>query len=80
MTLISSHNGEHETGRCDAKCYNATGGKCDCICGGKNHGVGKQQAIDNVREYVEEWVEKWKKENPEDRVKLNEIVKQLNIF
>ncbi len=27
---------------CDARCYNATGRimKCECSCGGKNHGKG----------------------------------------
>lgn len=32
-TLIKS--GEF---RCDAKCYNAKEPKCNCICGGRNHG------------------------------------------
>lgn len=35
-------------GRCDAKCYNAKGLKCTCVCGGMNHGVGLNQAIDNI--------------------------------
>lgn len=28
---------------CDARCYNATGKimRCECACGGKNHGLGK---------------------------------------
>lgn len=38
-------------GRCDAKCYNAKGPKCTCICGGVNHGAGKNQAIDNTRDH-----------------------------
>lgn len=27
---------------CDARCYNATGKimRCECACGGKNHGLG----------------------------------------
>lgn len=32
---------------CNAKCYNATGKRCTCICGGRNHGVGLKQAIKN---------------------------------
>lgn len=36
-------------GRCDAKCYRATGSKCKCICGGKNHGVGISQAFKNLQ-------------------------------
>jgi len=31
--------------RCDAKCYNAKGKKCHCICGGVNHSRGEEQAI-----------------------------------
>jgi hypothetical protein len=34
-----SHASKHE---CDARCFNATGRimKCECACGGKNHGKG----------------------------------------
>ena len=32
---------------CDARCYNATGKimKCECSCGGKNHGLGAWRAF-----------------------------------
>lgn len=43
-TLISAGNSEGTYGRCDAKCYNAAGGNCHCICGGMNHGKGEQRA------------------------------------
>jgi len=33
------------TGRCDARCYNAKGKKCKCVCGGTNHGKGINFAI-----------------------------------
>jgi hypothetical protein len=26
--------------KCDARCLNATGFRCECECGGKNHGAG----------------------------------------
>ncbi len=26
--------------KCDARCLNATGFRCECSCGGKNHGAG----------------------------------------
>ncbi len=35
--------------KCDATCYNARAPKCCCICGGKNHGVGRDKAVDNNR-------------------------------
>jgi len=37
------------TKRCDARCYNAQGQKCSCICNGKNHGLGLRQAIINFQ-------------------------------
>lgn len=43
-TLITAGNSEGIYGRCDAKCYNATGGSCHCICGGMNHGQGEATA------------------------------------
>lgn len=47
-TLIFVGNSDGER-RCDAKCYDAQGGKCDCVCGGRNHGAGLSQAQKNTR-------------------------------
>lgn len=52
-TLIAVYNSEGCVGRCDARCYEATHDKCDCICGGANHGAGFDQAEANVRAYTE---------------------------
>jgi hypothetical protein len=38
--------------------YDAAEEPCDCICGGRNHGAGKQQAVDNTRELAESWLER----------------------
>jgi len=38
--------------RCDARCFAAIHGKCNCICGGRNHGVGLEKALINV-EYLQ---------------------------
>jgi len=54
--LIAVYNSGGCVGRCDAKCYNATGGDCDCICGGMNHGSGLDQAADNTRAHAEQWL------------------------
>jgi len=35
-------------GRCTAKCHTAKGQSCYCICGGVNHGVGLEQARENI--------------------------------
>lgn len=53
MTLISVYNSEGLVGRCDAKCYSASEPDCDCICGGRNHRAGLQQALDNTAELVD---------------------------
>jgi hypothetical protein len=54
--LIAVYTGDGCVGRCDAKCYNAWGPECHCICRGANHGAGKQEAIANTRELVESWI------------------------
>ena len=56
-TLIAVYNSEGCVGRCDARCYQAAEPECDCICGGRYHGAGKEQAIDNTRELAENWLE-----------------------
>lgn len=56
-TLIAVYNSEGCVGRCDAKCYDATGDSCQCICGGANHGAGLSKARDNVREYAETMIQ-----------------------
>jgi hypothetical protein len=55
--LIAVYTGDGCAGRCDAKCYNAWGPDCHCICQGGNHGVGRQEAIDNTRELAGSWLE-----------------------
>lgn len=51
MILMTEKIGQGPTRRCDARCYNAKGGKCDCICRGRNHCAGQQKAMQNVREH-----------------------------
>ncbi len=47
-TLLSYNSSGGDSGRCDAKCYDATSAPCDCICGGRNHGVGETRAIEQT--------------------------------
>lgn len=42
MTTILS---DGEGRRCDATCYDAKGPECDCICGGRHHGRGLEEAL-----------------------------------
>jgi hypothetical protein len=58
-TLISVHNSEGCVGRCDVRCYDATTPTCKCICGGMNHGAGKDKAMANTEEYAESMIESW---------------------
>ena len=77
--LITVSNSDGVVGRCDAKCYDATGADCDCICGGKNHGAGLAIAQENVNEHVlEDWAEK-RGLDPE-RLKLFSTPKQRDLF
>lgn len=50
MTTILTVTRANGSRRCDATCYNAHGPKCECVCGGKNHGAGQEQAVANMRE------------------------------
>jgi len=38
-------------GRCDARCYNAKGPKCKCVCAGLNHAEGLDQATQNTHDW-----------------------------
>lgn len=80
--LIYASNGDQCIGKCDANCYNAMHPGCDCICGGRNHGVGLKQAITNTQEYAEEWIEKYAKEKGIDKkdLKVNQEIYQLSLF
>ncbi len=59
VTLIAIYSSYGREGRCDAGCYNATSANCTCVCGGRNHGVGYDQAAKNTREMAEEMVEEY---------------------
>ncbi len=56
-TLIAVYNNDGCKGRCDTRCYEARELHCDCVCGGHNHGVGLERAVENTRELAEEWME-----------------------
>jgi hypothetical protein len=66
-TLISAYNSDGCIGRCDAKCYDAKKPECDCICGGKNHGIGRNKAIENTGELAEQWIERYKQQHNVER-------------
>lgn len=58
-TLISVYVAQRCVGRCDAKCYDAEHDDCSCVCGGKNHGKGVEEAKRNIREEGDIMAEKF---------------------
>lgn len=82
-TLIAVYDSKGCRGRCDARCYNAKGDKCTCICGGLNHGNGRAKAVENTRDLAETWVEEWEKKHPDikiERHKISDATKQQDLF
>lgn len=45
-TVISVCNWARCVRRCDARCHNAKGPACKCICGGALHGIGSRAAME----------------------------------
>lgn len=52
----------------------AKGGPCHCCCGGKNHGIGVEQAAKNISDYCNEMITDWKKTHPEDHFILEPLL------
>ena len=64
ITLLAVYDSDSCVGRCDARCYEATG-PCDgCVCGGANHGAGREQALANTRLYASAWLDRAIRANP----------------
>lgn len=76
-TLISYYTSGGCEGRCDARCYNAKHPECTCICGGRNHGVGIEKALENTREMAESWIEEYALTHDLERAEVNQSVFQL---
>jgi hypothetical protein len=58
ITLLAVYDSDSCVGRCDAACYDAAGACAGCICGGVNHGAGREQAIANARQYAYQWLDR----------------------
>ena len=58
-TLMLVRGSDGMEGRCDAHCYDARHSQCDCVCGGRNHGKGEQQAIENTRQFAEQMMQEY---------------------
>ncbi len=67
-TLMAVYTSSGCVGRCDARCYNAHLGRCTCICGGKNHGAGWEQAGANTCALAETWLADLAHRRPQDQL------------
>ncbi len=59
--LIEVRNAAGLVGRCDSRCYEAKEPECNCICGGANHGKGKEQARANTQKRAKEWLAQFRR-------------------
>lgn len=74
-TLITHTTGDgSQTRRCDARCYEAKHDKCTCICGGANHGIGHNKAVENMRQVYEQLLDA----DPTAEIKCDPV--QLYLF
>jgi len=53
MRILESTTGRH----CDARCYNAKGKVCRCICEGINHGLGLEKAKGQMERLINAIIE-----------------------
>jgi hypothetical protein len=79
-TLISFSSSSGVQGRCDAKCYEAKEPECDCICGGRNHGAGRDQALENTRELAETMIAEYAAQNKIAAEELNAAVNMTDVY
>ena len=49
-TIMTWSTPEGIKGRCDGRCHNATGTKCNCMCGGRFHGAARNGTLDSLIE------------------------------
>ncbi|MFZ2385283.1 MAG: hypothetical protein WBE75_03655 [Candidatus Omnitrophota bacterium] len=60
-------------------CYDAKHPHCNCVCGGRNHGAGKQKAVENTFEIAQELI----KNLPPDqkkKISINPEARQVRFF
>lgn len=80
-TLITVHNSNGFVGRCDAKCHDAIYPDCNCVCGGRNHGVGSKQAAINTHEHGMTIAAEWKEQHPDTTMLQFDVsASQLPLF
>jgi hypothetical protein len=80
--LIAVYDSDGCRGRCDARCYEAVEPDCDCVCGGLNHGAGRQKAITNTRRYAEVMLAEYSRSHhlKDWRGEVSDTVRQLPLL
>jgi hypothetical protein len=78
-TLIAVYKSDGYVGHCDAKCYQAHEPDCDCICLGKNHGAGLQQARRNTEQLAERWIEECGRQKGIEGLTFERLVVQMEL-
>ncbi|HLI07048.1 MAG TPA: hypothetical protein VKV40_10825 [Ktedonobacteraceae bacterium] len=58
-TLLAVYTSSGLVGCCNAKCYEAVHPNCECICGGSNHGKGRETAVENTRKLAQAWIRQY---------------------
>ena len=53
-TMITVCSSDGCEGLCDTRCHDAVTPECDCVCGGLNHGVVFEQAVEKKRALFEQ--------------------------
>lgn len=48
-TLLIATNSNGTKRRCDARCHDAKGSLCTCVCEGALHGIGHRDALAKIR-------------------------------
>ena len=62
-------------GTCGASCYQAREDKCECICQGKNHGIGFRQAMAKAEEVTDDIIKR-----ADDGVEVHNEAKDLQLI
>ena len=58
VALIVEKSSGGKTRVCNSRCYDAKYPECICCCGGRNHGIGLNHAVNATRKAVEEILNK----------------------
>ena len=80
-TIYAVYDSHGLVARCDARCHEATGPECHCICGGAHHGVGSNITQEEIRAVSgEELIENAVKLGVIGPLRIVRLSSQLELF